>query len=127
MGQDDPPITQEQALAFQTLVGAAENGTLLDELNTSVRDLVQTMYEHQTARGGKPKGSLSLSFSFTMDQHGLMEVVADVNVKEPKAARSRSIMYRTAGNSLSPNNPKQTTMDLGAPREVPAAPMRVVV
>ncbi len=121
-----PPLTPDQALAFQTLVGAAEDGRLLDELNETVRDLVSVMYQHQTARGGKPKGSMSLSFSFTMDQHGLMEVVADINVKEPRAARSRSIMYRTPGNALSPNNPKQITMDLGTPRETPAPAMRVI-
>ena len=126
MNSTTAPLTPDQALAFQTLCGAAEDGRLLDELNESVRELVSVMYQHQSSRGGKPKGALTLKFDFTMDQHGLMEVVADVHVKEPKAARSRSIMYRTPGNALSPNNPKQITMDLGTPRETPAPSMRVI-
>ncbi len=112
--------------AFQTLVSAAEDGRLLDELNDSVRELVDVMHKQQQARGGKPKGALTVSFNFTMDQHGLMEVIANVNVKEPKAERSRSIMYRLQDNTLSPNNPKQITLDLGTPREMPAPELMVI-
>ena len=112
--------------AFQTLCGAAEDGRLMDELNQRVCELVSTMRQEQSARGGKPKGSLTLSFAFALDQHGLMEVTANVAVKEPKAERSRSIFYALQDNTLSPNNPKQLTMDLGAPREVAPLAMKVI-
>lgn len=124
------PMPEQQSTpappAFQTLCGAAEDGRLLDELNQRVCDLVSTMRQEQQARGGKPKGSLALTFSFSLDQHGLMEVQANVAVKEPKAERSRSIFYALQDNTLSPNNPRQLTMDLGTPREVVPPTMKVV-
>lgn len=114
--------------AFLTLLNAQEDGTLVAELNDRLIELVNTMHQEQTSRGGKPRGSLSIAFDFKLDHTGVMEVSADVKVKEPKTERSRSIFYRMSDNSLSPNNPKQITMDLGAPREVnaPQQAMRVV-
>ncbi len=120
-----PPV--ESTPTFQTLVTACEDGALFDELNTRVRELVATMHQEQQARGGKPKGALSVSFSFSLDSGGIMEVSAAVAVKEPKTERSRTIFYRLRDNSLSPNNPKQLTMDLAAPRHVDApAAMKIV-
>lgn len=112
--------------AFLTLLRAAEDGTLLAELGDQLTELVGTLHQEQTARGGKPKGALSVTFAFSLDRDGIMDVAADVKVKEPKTERSRTIFYRLNDNTLSPNNPKQLTMDL-PPREV-AAPsqMRVV-
>lgn len=121
-----PESTAPAPPAFQTLCGAAEDGRLLDELNQRVCELVATMRQEQSARGGKPKGALTLAFAFALDQHGLMEVTANVTVKEPKAERSRSIFYALQDNTLSPNNPKQLTMDLGAPREVIPPAMKVI-
>lgn len=126
MSTTDTP-TRHTPPAFQTLLFACEDGTLLAELDERLQDLVATMHQEQVARGGKPRGALSISFAFTLDHTGIMEVAADVKVKEPKTERSRTIFYRLNDNSLSPNNPKQLTMDLGAPREVPApSQMRVV-
>lgn len=121
----DSPIQQQN---FITLLSACEDGALLAELNDRARDLVSTMYQEQMARGGKPKGSLTLGFEFKLDQSGIIEVSADVKVREPKTERSRTIFYRLQDNSVSPNNPKQITMDLGAPREAtaPQQQMRVV-
>lgn len=123
--QQQDKTEKVKPLAFQTLVGAAEDGRLLDELNDRVRDLVATMHQQQMARGGKPKATLSLAFDFKLVEW-MMEVTANVVVKEPKSERSRSIFYRLTDNSLSPNNPRQISMDLGAPREVPAPSMRVM-
>ncbi len=113
--------------AFETLCNAAEDGRLLDELNERTRELVAVMRNEQSARGGKPKASLTLAFSFQLDQHGMMEVTANVTTKEPKAERSRSIFYALQDNTLSPNNPKQIVMDLGTPREVAPPPAMKVV
>jgi hypothetical protein len=121
-----PETEARPAPAFQTLCGAAEDGRLLDELNERTRELVSVMRSEQQARGGKPKGALTLAFAFQLDQHGLMEVTANVTVKEPKAERSRSIFYALQDNTLSPNNPKQLTMDLGTPREVASPTMKVI-
>lgn len=123
MDSNAAPIQQKN---FQTLLSACEDGALLSELNDRMTDLVAVMRQEQHARGGEPKGNLSVAFSFKLDRSGIMEVSADVRVKEPKTERSRTIFYTLNDNSLSPNNPKQITMDL-APREVPAPrEMRVV-
>lgn len=117
------PVAQQ---SFLTLLSACEDGALLSELNDRMRDLVAVMKQEQSARGGEPRGALSVSFSFKMERSGITEVSADVRVKEPKTERSRSIFYTLNDNSLSPNNPKQISMDL-APREVEAPPaMRVM-
>lgn len=112
--------------AFPTLLSASEDGRLLDDLNEQLTKLVGAMRNEQLARGGRPKGSLTLGFSFQLDNNGIMEVVASVATKEPKAERSRSIFYAVQNNTLSPNNPEQLTMDLGTPREVPAPQMKVM-
>lgn len=112
--------------AFGALLLAAEDGKLADELSDRVKELVGTMAEEQRRRGGKPKGSLTLSLGFSLDSGGVMEVVANVTLKEPKAERSRSIFYALRDNTLSPNNPKQYAMDLEPNREVPAAELRVI-
>jgi hypothetical protein len=114
---DNIPAVQQDS--FLTLLNACEDGALVSELNDRVRDLVATMAQEGMARGGKPKGGITVSFSFALDQGGIMEVSANVAVKEPKTERSRTIFYRLKDNTLSPNNPKQITMDL-APRHADA-------
>lgn len=127
MDPNPPPADAKPSVpAFLTLLSACEDGTLLTELNDRVRELVATIHQEQQSRGGKPKGALSISFDFKLDQGGVMEVSADVKVKEPKTERSRTIFYRLGDNTLSPNNPKQISMDL-APRQIDApAAMRVI-
>ncbi len=122
----EPASPSPPPLAFQALVSSAESGLLLDELNLRVTELVKVMEREQRKSGGKPKASLALSFAFQLDQNGVMEVTASVTTKEPKTERSRSIFYALKNGMLSPNNPKQLTMDLGTPRELPAAEMRVI-
>lgn len=122
---DETP-TKPVPMAFQTLCGAAEDGRLLDELNRALTDLVATMRKEQMSRGGKPKGALTLGFALQLDQHGMMEVQANMKVTEPKAERSRSIFYTLQDNTLSPNNPRQIAMDLGTPREVTPPGMKVI-
>lgn len=124
-----PEPTQDRVpqQVFLTLLHAQEDGALMAELNERLVELVHTMHQEQTQRGGKPRGSLSIAFDLKLDHTGVMEVAADVKVKEPRTERSRSIFYRMADNSLSPNNPKQLTMDLAGPRSVDGpAPMRIV-
>lgn len=108
------PVQQQN---FLTLLAACEDGALLSELNDRARELIAVMQNEATSRGSKPRGSLALSFEFKLDK-GIVEVSADVKVREPKAERSRTIFYRLNDNTLSPNNPKQITMDLGGPRQV---------
>lgn len=115
MPQTTPPAGSPQA--FEVLVSSCEDGTLLAELNDRVRDLIGALHQQQVARGGTPKGSFSVAFQFSLDHAGILEVSAAVAVKEPKAERSRTIFYRLGDNSLSPNNPRQLTMDL-PPRTV---------
>lgn len=117
-----PPIPQQGT--FVTVLRASEDRALLDELNDRMRELVATMHQEQTSRGGKPKGALSVAFGLQLDHTGVMEISATVSVKEPKTERSRTIFYRTSDNSLSPklrNAPSMTaTVKPDAPLLTPS-------
>lgn len=111
---------------FIQFMSAAEDGALLEELGERLRELVARMHQEAMSRGGKPKGSIGVTFDLKLDGQ-IVEVSADVRVKEPKTERSRSIFYRLNDNGLSSNNPKQLTMDLAQPRAIePAREIRVV-
>lgn len=109
-----PPVPQQN---FLTLLSACEDGALLSELNDRARELIAVMHQEAMRTGSKPRGSLAIAFDFKLDK-GIVEVSADVKVREPKAERSRTIFYKLNDNTLSPNNPKQISMDLGTTHDV---------
>lgn len=121
---DAPPDAPGNA--FLPILESCEDGVLLDELSDRVRDLIAAMREQQSARGTRPRGSLTLKLDFVMDAV-TVEVRADVSVKEPKTERQRSIFWYLRDHSLSANNPRQIVMDL-PPREVdiPSTAPRIV-
>ena len=123
----DEPLAPAPQNAFVTLAEGCESGALLDELSDRTRELIASLHQQTHLRGGTAKGALTLSFELRLDPAGILDVRANVAVKEPKAERERSIFYRLPDNSLSPNNPRQLTMDL-PPRAVdtPAAAPRLV-
>lgn len=103
---------------FIQFLNTVEDGHLLLDLGVELEKLVRDMKQEAASRGGKPKGSLSVTFGLTLDS-GIVEIAADIRVKPPKRSRGKSIMYPTKEGQLTANNPRQLAMDFDhAPRTV---------
>lgn len=109
------PVAAPPARTFGTLLGEVEDGRLHAELTDKLRDLVASLSE---IPGGKGSGSLSVTLTLKMDQ-GIVEIVPEVKLKTPKAARGRSLFWATPENNLTRNNPNQPDLpfrDVSVPR-----------
>ena len=75
----------------------------------------------------KAKGEIVLKLKFAAEPGGSVSVDTDITIKEPKPLRSRTVMFLTKDNLLSPNNPRQMHLGLKevtfeakpAPKEAP--------
>lgn len=99
------------ARSFADFLRHIENGKLLNEISDAMRDLIAAMEDRHADGANKVKAKVTLSLSLTLDR-GSYDVVPDFKVKLPEQPRPRSIFWATPENNLTPQNPKQMTMDL---------------
>lgn len=102
---DDPTPPSR---SFGVFLAELEDGRLHGDLSSALRDLVASL-EEASARGGKPRGKLSVTMNFALDD-GIVECTADYAVKAPKLARGRSIFWVTPDNNLTRRNPAQADL-----------------
>ncbi len=108
----------EGARNFSVLLSQIDDGRLHDELSETVQKMVDELstYTERYARDGK--GSITLTLSLVARANGTTSVVGDVKTKTPKPIRAGTVFWKTKGNNLSLDNPRQQKLAL---REVPAA------
>ncbi len=94
---------------FTQILGAAEDGVLLSELNDEVTALVKALRDHNLANGGKSAGSLSVTMKLTVDK-GQAEMQVDYKLVEPKTSRSKTHFFVGATGRLTNRNPNQRDM-----------------
>ena len=100
----------EQALhTFSQFIAALEDGELHGDLSDKLVELAGDLQNHAMEHGGSPKGQLKITLDFKFEK-GVFEIDAKVDTKLPKSPRLRSILWATAGNHLTPFNPKQLRM-----------------
>jgi hypothetical protein len=108
-----------QPFAFRTfgqLLQAVENGQLHGDLSTELQDLCAELQDAAGGGGTATKGSVSLTLAFKFDpKTGFFEVAGDYKVTKPKTTRGRSIMWATADNYFTIDNPRQQQL---FPRDV---------
>lgn len=113
---------EEGARSFTWLLANIGEGTLNAELSETLKEMNGKL----AARAedfGKAKGTLTLTLSIEMDREGVVTLTPDVKTKCPPPARALGRYWLTPGNNLSPENPKQTKLNL---KEVPARGTRSV-
>ena len=79
-------------------------------------------YAITTSRKGK--GVMTIKLAFTVDDRGVVQVVPDLSIKEPKPIRGEGIFWITKDGNLSPENERQPK--LPGLREVPQPQTRDV-
>lgn len=99
------------ARSFADFLRQIEGGRLLNEISDAMRDLIAAMEDRHADGANKVKAKVTLSLSLTLDR-GSYDVVPKFEVKLPEQPRPRSIFWATPENNLTPQNPKQMTMDL---------------
>jgi hypothetical protein len=125
-----PPIVDDVAQAddrgqirpFADFLQDQRNGRAHTEASDALHELIDAVVEHQ-----KP-GTLTLKIVVSPADSGdaeILKVVDDVLVKLPRADRSGSYFFATAGRNLSRDDTRQRRLPL---REVPdgAEPLRQV-
>ncbi len=99
--------------AFLTFLAQVQDGRFSDELSARMKSLVTAVTDQARNAGGKPKAQLKIEINFHLAD-GILEVTADATTKMPKTIRSRSIFYALKDGGVSPNNPKQLSLDIAA-------------
>lgn len=100
------------ARSFGQFVAEAEDGQLHADLSRELEAIVAALDERIRAGASKAKGTLTLTLSFTLDNHDVCEVDAALKTKLPQAERARSIFWVTPENHLSRFNPRQQSLPL---------------
>ncbi|MEA3246272.1 MAG: hypothetical protein U9Q74_08970 [Gemmatimonadota bacterium] len=119
------PIEAEKP-SFLAMFGSLEDGALDSDLTDDLVQLVHDMRAFALATGAKPRAKMTLSLEIKLDG-GIFEVIPSYTVKPPKKPRSRSIFYATKSGGLSANNPSQTSLPLGPPKDVTATDRPIAV
>ena len=112
---------------FQQFIQQIEDGNMVDDATRDLHRLVSEINHLARNQGGNPRGKITLDIDLTR-VGDVWEVFAKVKMTPPKPKRARSLFYEHKG-SLTANNPKQISMDLGGARNASVAeapPVRVV-
>ena len=100
------------ARTFGQFLAEAEDGQLHADLGRELEAIVATLDERIRGGAGKAKGTLTITLSFTLDNHGVCEVDGTIKTTLPKVERARSIFWVTPENHLSRFNPRQQSLPL---------------
>ena len=105
--QDLPPAV-EGITPFTDTLRMLDGGTISEKLSEKLRDLNADLSTH-AASHSKAKGKLVLTLDFTHEK-GLVMVVADITVKQPKEKEAPTALFLTPGNNLARTDPRQLEM-----------------
>ncbi|WP_422074154.1 hypothetical protein [Tranquillimonas rosea] len=94
------------------ILALPDGGEFLQSLLAQHAELMASLQDHVNAHHKKASGSMTLKLSFGMDKHGTVEIKADADFKPPKEPAAKAIAWMGSDNRLTPQNPRQTTMDL---------------
>lgn len=92
-------------LNFSQLMQTCSRGTLLDECNQKLNELLDSIGE--TGKGG----SFNLKLSIGIGKSGHLEVVPDVSVKKPERKVQPGIFFLNDQNRLTRRDPRQMDIE----------------
>lgn len=99
------------------LLGTLESGELIQDFQTEINSVIETLQALSEQQRGKIKGSVTLQIGFEVED-GQCAVRAKLDSKTPKADRPKSFFFVTDAG-LSTDHPRQLDMWSG-PREARA-------
>lgn len=106
------------------LLTKLDEGGYEREASDEMHELCKRLAQHAT-HFGKAKGEIVMTLKFDVDNAGTCNIATDLNIKEPKPIRGRTMVWLDRQNYIALQNPRQG--DLPGIREVPrpAAPVDV--
>lgn len=102
---------------FSELIGSIEHGVIDEKITTELAALTAEMQRIARVNGGVPKGKLTISLSFKLED-GAFELRTDTNVKLPPKVNPRVFLFGTKDGGLSEENPRQHSLDLSTSKDV---------
>jgi hypothetical protein len=90
---------------FNDTLAALRYGTLSDELNSKLRELVGAC----SATGRK--GALALTITLKPGKGGQIEVADELKVTLPKEEKGTTLLFATPENALQRDDPRQLTLE----------------
>lgn len=104
-------MADAQIRHFGGLLQTLEDGQLMNDLGDKLAELNGKLQRHAAAMG-KAKGELRLTLKMAADGQGIVQIDGEIVTKEPKPARSRSVLWLSKEGNLTPENPRQTKLAL---------------
>jgi hypothetical protein len=94
--------------SFSLFLMGMDGGDFHSRLSAELQAFVHDLGDHLRDTGEKScKGKLTVTFAFTLDDRGAVEIKPSLETKLPKPPVNRSFMWVGAGDRLTPNNPRQ--------------------
>lgn len=103
------------AVTLQQLADGEAHG----ELTEALYELLDACTTKASQTNGSGSGELIFKLKIKVDARGQAGLAYEVNTKIPKEKRAPAHMWITAGGNLTPQNPRQQTLDL---RSIPSQP-----
>jgi hypothetical protein len=115
---EEPTPKDEGPRSFSRLLDQVHDGELAAELGEKTQDLISVLTQYSDRYQREGKGSLTLVLSFKALGNGSIVLAGEIKTKTPTMPKAPSVFWRTPGNNLTLDNPRQQKLAL---REVPAA------
>jgi hypothetical protein len=106
----------EGPVSFAIILHKLEDGQLLIDLTQKTHELTSKMAVTAEAVG-MASGEIVLRLRLDLEKGGTVGIRSDIQVKEPKLERAKTVMWLSKGRNLVSENPRQQGM---FPREVMA-------
>lgn len=119
----ETPSKEEGARSFAHFLQQIDEGGLHADLSDEVKRVTKELTGFVDTYGAVAKGTMTIVLSFKAERNGTIAVDGEIKTKLPKAKRAGSVFWATAGNNLSPQNPRQQSLPL---REVTSEKARAI-
>lgn len=113
---ENEEATREGPRGFAVLLQQIDDGDLHAEVGRELQGLIGELAAYSDKFQRDAKGQLTLVLNLSVRGNNV-QVSGDVKTKTPKKPRAASVFWRTDGNNLSVDNPRQQKLPL---REVPS-------
>lgn len=113
---------EEGPRSFARVLEQLGSGDALPDINESFHELLVALRTQAMAQQSDVKGKFVLGLGITVDEKGVVGIVYDVKVTEPKPRRPGSVFWITRGGNLTVENPRQVKLplvDVKAPQGKP--------
>lgn len=104
-------MSQDQVRTFAHTIAAINHGALDDELSDDLSKLLATL-QREASTQGKARGKITLVLSLKVEQNGVVTIVPESKIVEPKPVRSNAVFWIDKEGKLAKSDPRQVKLPL---------------